>query len=312
MKEELPHVSVPLHEIAHPLIATTANLFAGERLPGSARLFKSVRDQDWYETSHGERWRGLVRWHPTEQCWLCVAGWHEQASAQDVFRRFTADCTTPSGIDSSKYLPKGADHKRLQGEQEFQRRQQGQLAFRVIVVTVLLTAVADTNNEQTATLPDGTGLRVQVTTDADDEFDELRLRFAIKWAGGKGLRQMDDVQRAVPGVALDEWDFIPPGPSGEDPGCFVYVDSDWIARLIDAAAEHGVDTLGSAPNLALVPADGLAHVGISRSITAAYAEGLVVRAFCGRRFIPSADPENADDCPRCMLVAGLIQKARQK
>lgn len=308
-QRKAPHISVPLDEVAHPLVRTTARDFEGETLPRSAVQFQSVKDNPWHEAKHGERWRGLVRWHPTEQCWLCFAGWHERGSLDDIYERFTAACTVVGGVDSSSFLPEKRDHIRLAAELKWGERQRSKHEFRVAVIRVLLDAVSDVGTPQTTSLPDGTAFRVSINTDADDMFDEICLRFTINWSGGRGHDQVNDVKDAIPGVAPSEWKDLPP-VGGVDPSFAAYVEDDWIGRLVNAAEQHGIDALGTDPNLALDPSDGLAHVGPSDAVTAAYVEGLPLRSLCGRRFVPAADPQAADDCPHCMFIVGIVEAAR--
>ncbi|MCB1029668.1 MAG: hypothetical protein KDB24_18085, partial [Microthrixaceae bacterium] len=107
----LPDLSVRLHDIAHPIVAAARDRYAAGEPRGRDR-FRSVRDHPWVECRHGERWRGLVLWQPNVQCWLGFAGWHETDSHDDVYERFTRQCTSGKTIDSSQFLAKRDDHAR--------------------------------------------------------------------------------------------------------------------------------------------------------------------------------------------------------
>ena len=122
----------------------------------------------------------------------------------------------------------------------------------------------------------------------------------IDWKGGKGAVVVEEVKDAVPGIANSEWEVVPLGPSSLDPAFFVYVDNAWTNRLTETAAEHGIDALAANPNLALDDHDGAAHLIRGQStVTAAYFDGQVLKAVCGHRFIPQADPSAAPLCPEC-------------
>ena len=174
----------------------------------------------------------------------------------------------------------------------------------------LLAAVVSPEEASTLELPDGSTLRVILR--ADGEIDELTLQVSIDWRGGEGAAMVERVKDAVPGIATNEWDVLPPGPTDLDPIFLVYVDASWVARLVETAAVHGLDVLGADPNLVLDPADGAAHIIPSRSkVSAAYVDGQPVRAICGRRFVPTSDPATTEPCPDCSRVREQIDEGRQ-
>lgn len=305
---QLPDLTVRLHDIAHPIVAAARDRYA-EGEPRARDRYRSVRDHPWVECRHGERWRGLVLWHADAQCWLGFAGWHEAGSPDDVYERFTGMCTSGSTIDSSRFLPTGEDDWRLRAEQRQVAITKARHDFQRRVLECLLAAVSTSEIEQTVSLPDGSELRVVLRPDGD--IDELTLRITIDWRGGEGAPIIEQVKDAVPGIATNEWDILPPGPSNLDPAFLVYVDHAWVGRLTEAAAKHGLDVLGADPNLVLDPSDGAAHVipGAS-TVSAAYVEGQPVRAICGRRFIPQADPSSAEPCPECDDLKMKLQAAQ--
>lgn len=307
--DQLPDLGVRLHDIDHPIVAAARDRYAdGEPRPRDR--FRSVRDHPWVECRHGERWRGLVLWNPSAQRWLCFAGWHEFGSRDDVYERFTQQCTHGSTVDSTRFLPVREDEVRLLGELRYLERSTKHLRFNREVLECLLGAVTAPGEMSTLELPDGSILRV--TLRADGDIDELNLQVTIDWRGGEGAAMVERVKDAVPGIATNEWDVLPPGPTELDPIFLVYVDATWVARLLEAAAVHGLDVLGADPNLVLDPADGAAHIIPSRAkVSAAYVQGQPVRAICGRRFVPTSDPAATDPCPVCSRVREQINESRQ-
>ena len=297
LARQLPDLSVQLHDVDHPIVSAASHRYTDGEPRGRDR-YRSVRDHPWVECRHGERWRGLVLWQPAVQCWLGFAGWHEADSLDDVYERFTRRCTSGAKTDSSHFLPTKDDDLRLQAELLQVRKSELKQGFRRRVLQCLLAAVSAPETEQQETLHDGSLLSVVFRPDGD--IDELTLRIAIDWRGGKGAPIVEDVKDAVPGIANSEWQIIPPGPLRLDPAFFVYVDDSWVGRLMDAASEHGLEVLAADPNLVVDQRDGAAHtIQGNSTVTAAYTEGHVVRALCGRRFIPQADPSTAPPCSKC-------------
>jgi hypothetical protein len=297
VSKQLPDLGVRLHDIAHPIVAAARDRYS-EGKPRARDRYRSVRDHPWVECRHGERWRGLVLWQPDVQCWLGFAGWHEADSPDDVYERFTRRCTSGSTIDSSRFLPTEDDELRLRAEMLQVRMIETRHDFHRRVLRCLLEAVLTPETEQETTLPDGS--RLSIAFHPDGDIDELTLRIAIAWQGGLGAPIVEDVKDAVPGIAPGEWEIIPPGPTSLDPAFYACVDNSWVARLTEAAAAHGLDVLAGDPKLVLEDHDGAAHIVLGHSmVTTAYADGQVLRAICGHRFIPRADPLAAGPCRKC-------------
>ena len=88
------------------------------------------------------------------------------------------------------------------------------------------------------------------------------------------------------------------------------INLDW--RGGQGAATHGLEVLGANPNLLLDRSDGAAHfIPASAKVAAAYVEGQPVRAICGRRFVPTADPSTAPTCPECQRIREQIEQAHR-
>lgn len=306
---QLPDLSVQLHEIAHPIVAAARDRYTNGE-PRARDWFRSVRDQPWVECRHGERWRGLVLWYPQAQRWLCFAGWHEFGSRDDVYERFTQQCTTGSTIDSTRFLPVKDDESRLLGEQRYSDLLTQKQRFNHEVLKCLLSAVSSPGIASTLELPDGSTMRVLLRPDGD--LDELTLQIKLDWRGGQGAAMVERVKDTVPGIATNEWDIIPPGPTDLDPIFLAYVDDQWVTQLTEAAATHGLEVLGANPNLLLDRSDGAAHfIPASAKVATAYVEGQPVRAICGRRFVPTADPSTAPTCPECQRIREQIEQAHR-
>lgn len=56
--------------------------------------------------------------------------------------------------------------------------------------------------------------------------------------------------------------------------------------------------------------DGFAHIGRAADVNRAYVTGEAITALCGRRFVPTRDPEKFPLCPRCAAVMSQIKTGR--
>lgn len=56
--------------------------------------------------------------------------------------------------------------------------------------------------------------------------------------------------------------------------------------------------------------DGFAHIGRAEDVNRGYITGEPITALCGRRFVPSRDPEKFPLCPRCSTILSQIKRGR--
>jgi len=54
----------------------------------------------------------------------------------------------------------------------------------------------------------------------------------------------------------------------------------------------------------------LAHIGRAAEVNRAYVTGEPITALCGKRFVPSRDPDRYPTCPRCLAVMAQIKAGR--
>jgi hypothetical protein len=54
----------------------------------------------------------------------------------------------------------------------------------------------------------------------------------------------------------------------------------------------------------------LAHIGRAAEVNRAYVTGEEITALCGKRFVPSRDPERFPVCPRCAAILSHIKSGR--
>jgi hypothetical protein len=56
--------------------------------------------------------------------------------------------------------------------------------------------------------------------------------------------------------------------------------------------------------------DRLAHIGRAADVNRAYVTGEEITALCGKRFVPSRDPERYPVCQACLAALQGIKAAR--
>ncbi len=54
----------------------------------------------------------------------------------------------------------------------------------------------------------------------------------------------------------------------------------------------------------------LAHIGKAAEVIRAYVTGEAITALCGKRFVPTRDPERYPVCPRCSQVLARVKSGR--
>jgi hypothetical protein len=54
----------------------------------------------------------------------------------------------------------------------------------------------------------------------------------------------------------------------------------------------------------------LAHIGRAAEVSRAYVTGEAITALCGKRFVPTRDPDRYPTCPRCSAVLAQIRSGR--
>lgn len=329
----LPHISVPLDEVAHPIIEAANVRYSGAQGPERRELLRDVRDQAWAKCRHSARWRGIVLWRADLPRWLCFAGWHESGDPDDVYNDFTMRCTTGRAVDSSAFLPERKDELRILGERAHAERMERDNRFRAGVLSSLLAAVASPGEPHETELPSGSMLRITLLPlgggglaelplpasmlpgdpivddgdggdegsvgDENDWMSDLLLQVVIAWDGGGNAEEVVRAQEAIPGIAVDEWNIAADSAGQQDPVFFTIVDADWIQAVLDKVGEHGSTALSSDPLLVLDAADGQSHVARSDAVSRGYVNGEVLRSVCGRRFVPSKDPGTEPTCATC-------------
>jgi hypothetical protein len=54
----------------------------------------------------------------------------------------------------------------------------------------------------------------------------------------------------------------------------------------------------------------LSHIGRAAEVSRAYVTGEPITALCGKRFVPTRDPERYPVCPRCASILAQIKRGR--
>ena len=108
-----------------------------------------------------------------------------------------------------------------------------------------------------------------------------------------------EVKSALPGLAIDEWDVVPPAGQHSDPCWWTLVTTAWAERYRRAVSELGISEFAtSLPDLT-DGAEGLTHIVNGVGLAEAIVSGAVMRSLCGRRFVPSHDPDKRPICTDC-------------
>ena len=54
----------------------------------------------------------------------------------------------------------------------------------------------------------------------------------------------------------------------------------------------------------------LAHIGRAAEVNRAYVTGEEITALCGKRFVPTRDPDRYPICPRCSAILSQLKAGR--
>lgn len=301
----LPHVSVPLHSLNHPIVGFAAERFA-DTPPDPSDSIRSVRDNPWWKCRFS-RWRGVVLWrNPDEQCWLGYVGYRREGDPDDAYAYFTASCSGAGGVDSSHYLPVEDDLTRLAAEELYAKKVEAAREVRDAVITSLLAAVGSVPSQHEVAVAAGR-IRLEVLPLGD--LGELRLSVEVDWQEEGAGDLLVAVLDAVPGIAEDEWEPVPAVGGHASPLWIALVNQEWVQKLRDAADEHGVAALAADPTLAADEPDGFAHIVRRDQVTRASVEGRMLRTVCGRRIVPRHDWRSVPECPSCADTYAAAQRA---
>ena len=108
-----------------------------------------------------------------------------------------------------------------------------------------------------------------------------------------------EVQAAFPGVPLNDWDVAPTLEGLSDPCWYVVVPEGWLEAFSKMWRTAAPLRWRVAPRhdrwAGWIRADIVQRSGLTHAIV----DGHVVRAACGRTFIPGQDPNGKEMCIRC-------------
>lgn len=69
--------------------------------------------------------------------------------------------------------------------------------------------------------------------------------------------------------------------------------------------------LAPAPTTSDTDEEGrLAHIGRADEVSRGYVTGQPITALCGKRFVPTRDPDRYPMCPRCSAIMSQIKAGR--
>jgi Protein of unknown function (DUF3039) len=295
---------IPLNTIDHPLLEKAVTLVGCPPAELHKRRISAVRDQVWQRVK-SENLRGAVWIDKAGMPWLCVAGIRKDGDVEDFYATFERKCVGGSDI----FLPTETDQKRLRLEVADAADRDRRHALTVAVLDAITTA-ARTSEAQRVSLPtfvnpqsqfsEGAQLDVAVSSNGPDYPNEITLSVEItNFADARYDDVLFEVQAGIPGVPLNDWDVAPSVDGQRDPCWYVIVPEGWLERLLSDADARGTSVMALSPLDMVDGPDGFAHIVPRTGLAQAIVDGHVVRAACGRTFIPGRDPEDADVCIPC-------------
>lgn len=309
-RQPLP-ADMPLHSLPHPLVTTVRDHFAAGPPPPTERI-EAVRDRAWFRDRHGQ-WRAAV-WIDGDQPWIGFAGLRRQGDVDDFYAKFASRCSVGSTTDSTQLLPTDADHNRLRLEEAVAAHSKRERDRKIAIISGLIDAAATPGKVCRVELTGPTGTAdatLQVEIDPGDP-GELYLSVEIlDFANADYYDVLQETLEAVPGVAPDEWDNVPPHGIHSVPLWYVLVSSDWVRRFVNAAEAAGLEDFCDDSDLA-DGADHNAHIVPAKSLMVGIVDGSLVRAACGRRFVPNRNPDRYPVCDACVRSVAILKAAERR
>lgn len=142
-----------------------------------------------------------------------------------------------------------------------------------------------------------------MSPDSDDAC-EIDLQVTIHDASAVD-RVFASVAQDFPGLELPDWEVhFPQGQMG-----FVAyaLESDrFLDQLASIGNEQGAAFLAANPALMADPEDGMSHFVMAPDVGRGYVDRVLIKGICGHRFVPSADPEDCEVCPKCAIMGAVL------
>lgn len=304
-------IDVPLHTIPHPLVTAVREHFAAGR-PAPTERIEAVRDQPWYRDRHGQ-WRAAV-WLDGDQPWIGFAGVRREGDNDDFYVRFASRCSVGSTTDSTCFLPTEADQDRLRLEQAAEALSKRERDRKMAIINGLIDAAATPGEPHRVELAGPTGradaaLHVEVFP---GDPSEIYLSVEVlEFQTADYYDVLQETFEAIPGIAPDEWDNVPPHGVHAVPLWYVLVSEAWVERFVATAEGAGIENFCDDADLA-DGADHKAHIVHADSLMVGIVNGSLVRAACGRRFVPMNNPDRYAICDTCVRNLAIVKAAQRR
>jgi len=300
--------------IDHPLLAKATETISGRSAQDLHELkISAVTDNVWYKVKSGQA-RGAVWVDADGQPWLCAVGVRRDGDGDDFYADFGRRCVGGSSI----FLPTEQDRARVVLERVYAADEVRTRLFRLKVVWAVARACTE-GSDQTVELPtdiepnslearNGATLHVGVAA-AETGTGGLTLSLEIgDYVGNRYEDVLLEVQQAIPGLPLDEWEAFPDITGSSSPCWFTIIETAWVERLLAALERHGLEGLvQSAPDLTDGPGP-YSHIVPNAGLADAIVNGSVTRALCGRTFVPRRDPQMHELCPQCSALEEKVEE----
>ena len=243
-----------------------------------------------------------------------------EGDADDFYSEFERRCSNGSQV----FLPTDGDRRRLLLERANAADEARSRLLRRTVVWAVAQACKE-GVEQIVTLPttldpdslaprDGATLHLEVVSGEDQTGDVTLSLVITEYAAHRYEDIVNEVQGAIPGVPLEDWDVIPARGAHVDPCWYALIDTSWVVRLHEALARDGLDAFIDNPPDLSDGSDGLTHIVPKAGLMEAIVSSAITKGLCGRTFIPGRDPAKFPVCPECAqaeMVLALLVESRE-
>lgn len=288
----LDELGVNLHDLAHPVIRHTREVFNGVHSADIQReSISGLYSPMWYKLKTG-RWRGAVYVDDSGTAWLCAAGLRRQGEAMDFYKAF-AEQIKNGGPE--QFLPTNSDvahARRERGVAELEAwkvslHRAGQSAFLDTIQTGQPTSVPVTSAKTGSKIANAV-IEVVNITDAGDSLVDVTLEFSdIEWSATKYLEKAQEVLMLSICNEPTAWK---PGHSS-DSQIFSLQSTDGLDVIVDTLQDDDRAGLPAEPQLS--------HWAKKDLILGSAVNGDAVVTLCGAWLVQSRDAENLPKCPTC-------------
>ncbi len=323
-KGELPHPSIPLHDLPHRLISEVRNEFTADlaslvtngEVPEGKRfsLGHNPRGGAWpvrWSKARADDERGLVCL-ASSQFWLGWAGMRRENYQSFNGERHAAGNTLA-------FEPTNQDWDRLRLELAWTANELASDSWRTLMIESIVNGATESFEMRAAEagalavpppLPDNipTVCIGRCSVAVETEIDATFVRFDVHLDNPAWFDEvLGIVTTSIPGHDdLEQcWDLDLDYDSIK---ALVMLDPQSLDRLKRAVDQFGAASITARADLLADPDDGHSHLAQPRAINRALVQGQLLRALCGHSFVPSRLPDQFPVCDDCAVIAAALNE----